>query len=185
MTRWLLFFGTAPFLGCSLLVEADEVSEGCREDQKACDGACVSNTDPQFGCGGKTCQPCALPNATSSCSPEGECFVASCLDSFDDCNREASDGCEVNTDTSPEHCGACKAPLCEVPGALPACANGECAIRKCQSGFKDCNRASEDGCETPVADDPRNCGQCERSCDAGGSCAEGSCSRLPRDASGG
>jgi hypothetical protein len=162
-------------LGCTQLVDASEINRGCGADQKECDDRCVSQTDPRFGCAAKTCQPCALPNATSSCSPEGECFVASCLDSFDDCNRDPTDGCEVDTDTDPLHCGGCDAPPCRVDGALPACANGECAIRKCEPGFKDCNRESDDGCETPVHDDPRNCGQCLASCDAGLECSMGVC----------
>lgn len=167
--------------GCSLWVDTDALGAGCADGEKACNGECVSRGDPRYGCGGETCQPCALPNATSACSPEGQCFVASCLDSFDDCNRQASDGCEVNTDLDPMHCGGCNAPPCEVDGAFPACANGQCAIRKCQAGFKDCNRESYDGCERAVFEDAENCGDCDIQCDAGLACHDGRCSSPPGD----
>jgi hypothetical protein len=162
--------------GCSLLVDTDELGKGCRADEKECNGACVSKTDPRYGCASQTCQPCALPNATSACSPEGSCFVASCLETFDNCNKKDSDGCEVNTDLDPLHCGGCDAPECKVDGAYPACASGRCAIRRCRPGFKDCNRESDDGCERPVYDDPDNCGNCGVECDGGLACVGGYCS---------
>jgi hypothetical protein len=162
-------------LGCTLLVDVDDLNSGCGEDQKECDGACVSRTDPRYGCASETCQPCALPNATSACSPQGQCFVASCLETFDDCNQEDADGCEVNTDLDPMHCGSCDAPVCEVDGAFPACAAGQCAIRKCRPGFKDCNRQSHDGCELPVYEDSDNCGNCDVACDGGVECVDGYC----------
>jgi hypothetical protein len=171
----LLVIGVPLIAGCTLLVDAEEISEGCAKGEKECGGFCVSKTDPEYGCGEETCQPCTLPNATSVCSPSGQCFVASCRDAYDDCNKRSSDGCEVNTDTDPLHCGSCDAEPCAVAGALPACANGECAIRKCQPGYKDCNRMSDDGCETPVYDDAANCGDCELDCDAGTACAAGEC----------
>jgi hypothetical protein len=167
----------APVIGaCSLLVDVEELGAGCARNEKECNGVCVAETDPRYGCAAETCQPCALPNATSACSPEGQCFVASCTESFEDCNKRDSDGCEVNTDLDPLHCGGCDAPACEVSGAFPACAGGQCAIRKCVPGFKDCNRRSDDGCELPVHDDSDNCGACGVRCDAGLACVEGYCS---------
>ncbi|HEX2730894.1 MAG TPA: hypothetical protein VHM70_04790 [Polyangiaceae bacterium] len=137
-------------LGCSLFVEPARLEAGCDSDQKACDGHCVSRTDPEYGCGATSCQPCVLPNATSICDAEEHCAIAVCVESHEDCDKVSSNGCEVNLDTDVDHCGACDAPSCEVRGAFAACARGVCAIRKCKPGFEDCNRLDIDGCETQV-----------------------------------
>jgi hypothetical protein len=132
---------------CSLVVDADALAQGCDASNKACDGRCVSKLDPEYGCGNASCQPCVLPNATSVCDATEQCAVAACFENHEDCDTQASNGCEVNLDTDMAHCGACDAAPCEVAGAHAACARGQCAIRKCQPGFKDCNRLDEDGCE--------------------------------------
>jgi hypothetical protein len=178
-TTWLL--GGAALVAtilsaCILIVDTDPLNEGCESGFKACDGECVSKSDPEYGCGSKTCQPCVLPDATSICDSDGECAVAACVGRHEDCNRNSEDGCEVNLDTDVDHCGACDAPACEVAGAIPACARGECAIRKCRDGFKDCNRDSQDGCEVNVREDPNNCGACATVCADAGACQDGGCS---------
>lgn len=48
-----------------------------------------------------------------------------CEARFADCNGNASDGCEVDTRTDPNHCGDCKKPC---TGATLACVNGSCAV---------------------------------------------------------
>ena len=54
------------------------------------------------GCGRR----CALPNATASCAM-ASCAVSACTGSFRDCDGDASNGCEVDVQTSRAHCGAC------------------------------------------------------------------------------
>src|SRR5690606_25667998 len=131
--RWLFCISvTLCGFGCSLFVDTEQLNEGCPPDTKACDDRCVSTSDPAYGCGNRTCQPCVLPSATSVCDTSGECAIAACVGQHEDCNSSAEDGCEVNLDTDVLHCGACDAPACEVAGAIPACARGECAIRKCR-----------------------------------------------------
>jgi len=159
--------------GCVLAVDSGSLSEGCPAGEKACGGRCVSAKDPEYGCGGLSCQPCALPNATSLCLQSGECGIAACLGTFDDCDDDDKNGCEIDTDTSALHCGGCGAEPCEVEGAEPTCAHGLCAIRRCLKGRKDCNRKSIDGCEVEITSDPKHCGDCERACDAG--CEGGVC----------
>jgi hypothetical protein len=136
--------------GCSLLVDDEPLTRGCAGDEKACDGRCVSKSDPEYGCDAESCQPCVLPNSTAICDARGHCAVAACVDSYEDCDGDSANGCEVNLDTDVDHCGACDAPACEVPGAVAACARGACAIRRCEPGFRDCNRLDADGCETAL-----------------------------------
>ncbi len=161
--------------GCLVLVDVDALDEGCGEGQKACEGRCVSKSAPEFGCGNDNCQPCFLPDAQSICDQNQRCAIATCVGRHDDCDHRDETGCEVNLDTDVNHCGACEAEPCEVPGAIPACARGQCAIRKCEDGFKDCNRSSIDGCEINVLEDDENCGACDQRCDVEQECVQGEC----------
>lgn len=138
---------------CSLVVDTAALQEGCPADRKACDGACVSRSDPDFGCNADGCRPCVIARATARCSEEGVCVVASCQGDFADCNsdgdRPGSDGCEVDTAHDPNHCGSCEADPCAVPNGEPDCAGGVCSIRRCNDGYRDCNFDAQDGCERP------------------------------------
>lgn len=161
--------------GCVLAVDADALDRGCGSDRKACDGRCVPKTDPEYGCGATSCQPCFLPNAESTCDAERRCAIASCINRHEDCDRLVDNGCEVNLDTNVDHCGSCDAAPCKVPGAIAACARGTCAIRQCLDGYKDCDRRSANGCEARLASDADNCGACGAACDGGASCDAGRC----------
>jgi hypothetical protein len=136
---------------CSLLVSTDALQEGCPADRKPCDAACVSRSDPDFGCNADGCRPCVIAQATARCSEEGVCVVASCQGDFADCNgdgdRPASDGCEVDTAHDADHCGSCQANACVVPNGEAACAGGVCSIGRCDDGYRDCNFDALDGCE--------------------------------------
>jgi hypothetical protein len=81
------------------------------------------------------------------------CRVSSCFAGFRDCDGSATNGCEVSTDTDPNHCGACGRVCPMEPGTLaPTCALGACSAPTCAPGRLDCNRdlgvAGGDGCET-------------------------------------
>jgi hypothetical protein len=160
---------------CSLMVDPDALSSGCASGTKFCNGECVSTSSPENGCGRSSCQPCALPHAASVCSPSGECVVGACAGSYENCNNVQSDGCELDVDTDTDHCGGCNAPPCELPNAEPDCASGRCAILRCRTGFGNCDRDSDNGCEVNVTNDPDHCGTCEIGCADGQSCVSGSC----------
>ncbi len=126
-----------------------------------------------FHCGGCD-QPCTAPNATPVCS-SGTCGLGACDDGFDDCNADASDGCEAPLDSLTD-CGACGV-TCSVPGATATCAGGTCAIEGCDTGFGDCNADVSDGCETTL-DTLTDCGACGTACalaNATATCASGAC----------
>jgi hypothetical protein len=89
----------------------------------------------------------------------------------------AADGCEVDIDTDPQHCGSC-ANACMVPNATPKCTAHACAVGTCSTGYADCNGLAADGCETNVETDATNCGACTNVCalaNAVSECDTGSC----------
>ncbi len=58
-----------------------------------------------------------------------------------------------------------------------ACAAGVCIVANggCSSGWDDCNRNFNDGCEINLLTDPNHCGGCINVCDAGVNCIGGVC----------
>lgn len=82
----------------------------CREPFGNCDGnganGCEANleTDPE-NCGGCGRRCPVRPNATPICV-EGECDFL-CNPNYGDCDRDAPNGCEIDTRTSASHCVVC------------------------------------------------------------------------------
>jgi hypothetical protein len=139
---------------------------------------------------GSCARPCSSMNVgTASCS--GGLCVSTCNPGFGNCSKPAApaadDGCETNLLTNPAHCGKCSEPgasaACSTNHvATLACTQGKCTPA-CSSGWGDCNAAlspaPNDGCETPTASDPLNCGACGLQCGSQNttqtSCAAGKC----------
>ncbi|MBI5516217.1 MAG: hypothetical protein HY909_20700, partial [Deltaproteobacteria bacterium] len=134
--------------------ECDRAAEnGCEVDTRTAVAHC--------GACGRRCDP---PNATAACA-DGACAVGRCAEGFGDCDRNASNGCEVDTRSAVAHCGACGTVCPSRPNALPGCAAGACAA-VCVAGFAECNGDAADGCETALATSATHCGACGRSCAA-------------------
>ncbi len=87
----------------------------CPKDKVNCPGdppcQCATQLGTNMNCNfcGDTC---ALPNATSQCTPNPMpvptlCVIVSCDAGFADCDMNAANGCEVSTDTDPANCGSC------------------------------------------------------------------------------
>jgi hypothetical protein len=97
----------------------------CSDGERLCDGECVSNDDPDYGCGDAACRPCSSRNGTAACAG-GACTMSACDPGFDDCNNDPLDGCEADLSRAGS-CGACTvactplAPLCAPAGAGFAC----------------------------------------------------------------
>jgi hypothetical protein len=89
----------------------------CAQDQKSCNGECFDVDDPTHGCATTSCSACVVANAVAACAG-GACAIESCADGFGDCNRDPSDGCEVDF-SKPSSCGSCKN---KCNGDTPACA---------------------------------------------------------------
>ncbi len=121
-----------------------------------CDGFCTFvGTDPE-NCG--VCgRRCAVDHAVAKCSGGG-CTIGSCIAPWDDCNKNDSDGCEVDTSTNPGHCGVCFN-KCTSTSGTATCVASKCDV-SCPTGFGNCNGDPKDGCEADFAKDTKNCGGC-------------------------
>ena len=164
------------FSACTFTVDLDYLQDRqCPSGQKLCNNKCVSKTNPETGCASDACVPCTLSQASANCGTNGVCAVAGCLRSYRDCNRMADDGCEIDVDHDPAHCGSCTAAPCVVANATPGCAAGRCAISACNTGFGDCNQVADDGCETNLLTSSAHCSKCNMPCPSGTTCVGAKC----------
>jgi hypothetical protein len=147
----------AGFADCDM-----SAANGCETDVRATVAHC-----------GRCGNACATPNATPACN-NGDCAIGRCDTGRGDCDMNADNGCETDTQTSVTHCGGCGR-ACNLPNAGSACAAGVCAITTCNTGFADCDMSAANGCEVNTASDNVNCGMCGRRCAAGQICAAGAC----------
>ncbi len=142
-------------------------------------GDCDAN--PANGCETDTrtavthCGACgrawAVANGTPRCMGS-LCAVATCNGGFGNCDGNAANGCEVNNQIDPRHCGACGT-LCNLPNSLPTCSGGRCVLGACFGSYQDCDRNPATGCESDILRDTRNCGGCNRACPF--RCVNGAC----------
>ncbi len=147
--------------------------EICNGEDDDCDGRI--DEDPDVERDPESCGECghrctAPANALATCSA-GACGFA-CLAAFEDCNADASDGCERRIDTLTD-CGACGA-ACALDHATATCALRSCAIAACADGFGDCDEEVDTGCEADLTREV-TCGSCDVSCAAGDLCIGGRC----------
>jgi hypothetical protein len=90
----------------------------------------------------------------------------------DDAVEDRVEGADVDVEGEPAgECG----PHAQILG-------GECV---CESGFINCNETWDDGCESDMRIDPRNCGRCGNTCDDGlvctaDGCSNSACTFIPR-----
>jgi hypothetical protein len=148
---------------------------GCPGGKADCDG------DPGNGCEtdiatdvahcGSCTNVCSFPQAIPACQGGMCSFV--CAAGHADCDKIGNNGCEVDLNTSAQHCGSC-ANVCPAPASAVAdCKAGVCSFA-CAAGAADCDGKVADGCETPIATDPKNCGACGHDC-LGAACNSGVC----------
>ncbi len=140
------------------------------------DGCEIELASDLLNCG--TCgTECSFPNATPACN-SGNCELAQCDAGWEDCNSDASDGCEVQPNVDPQNSGSC-GHVCDLPGtAENGCVDGVCAALTCDQDLGDCDGVTENGCETQLLTDSDNCGGCGQSCDLPNSqaqCQAGQC----------
>ncbi|MCS6798247.1 MAG: hypothetical protein NZ898_06925 [Myxococcota bacterium] len=110
------------------------------------------------------------------CGPNMRCEAGRCVcvAPWLDCNRDPTDGCEVDSRVDGEHCGACER-RCEPAGMR--CREGTCVADTCPPGMDDCDGRPETGCETSL-ETPANCGGCGLACvlaNATARCVSGEC----------
>ncbi|AKF09433.1 hypothetical protein [Sandaracinus amylolyticus] len=190
--------------GCEIDTRTDAAHCGACDDActvangtPACvDGACTigacdplfddCNAMPEDGCEvdigttvsdcGACGDVCTTEHATAACVG-GACSVGTCDATYGDCNTLPTDGCEVDLDTTVDHCGTC-GNVCSLANATPSCVGGACAVAGCDPGFADCDSAPGNGCEIDTRTTLEHCGGCGDVCEiANGSeaCVNGAC----------
>jgi hypothetical protein len=168
---------------CTVAFDLSSLESGCDEStEKRCDNRCVPLNDPETGCAEDGCAPCYAANGSAKCDSDNYCYMVDCLDFWDDCDDDPSNGCETNLATNPNHCRNCKQHACsvELPHAKPACLadpnlDSTCGIAECDVGYGHCDRNIENGCETNLLNNHENCGVCGRSCGVQQTCVNGRC----------
>lgn len=157
-----------PTVGAAACVNGVCGIVGCPPPLADCDGlaanGCETDTSQSTGhCGtcGNACV--APPNASASCAGS-TCGVGQCNAGFGDCNGQANDGCEADTNTDVQNCGSCNS-ACSFPNAGATCSSGSCGMGTCDTGFSNCNGLTVDGCEADTTSDPNHCGSCGIDCD--------------------
>lgn len=72
-------------------------------NSNGCEINTANDVDHCGACG----EPCpSKPHAEVSCGST-RCYIRVCEVGFKDCNDEFADGCEIDSRTHPDHCGAC------------------------------------------------------------------------------
>lgn len=93
---------------------------------------CVNISSDASHCG--ACgNVCVLANASPFCV-SGMCGVAACNIGFGNCDMNAANGCESNTNTSVSHCGGCGVVCPVVANGTAICTLGVCSAT-CLEGF--------------------------------------------------
>lgn len=144
--------------GGGLVETPDATPTGCALDQKTCSGACVSKTDPAYGCSAADCLPCSIAFAKNATCKAGACAADGCAVDHGDCDGDPKNGCESSL-SSPASCGKCGTAC---TGATSLCAPSGC-VSACPLGLTECNGACID-----TKTNLDNCGTCARKCVAPG-----------------
>ncbi|MFO0558319.1 MAG: hypothetical protein U0269_09880 [Polyangiales bacterium] len=80
-----------------------------RNAANGCETSIASSLTHCGACG----RPCVVPHAIAQCAG-GRCDYRECLAPYADCDGDRSNGCETDTTSSAQHCGACGTP-CAAP----------------------------------------------------------------------
>ncbi len=143
-------------------------------DRNPADGCEVDTRTSTAHCGGCG-MACSAAGGAPTCAG-GACSIT-CAAGRGDCNMSAADGCEVDTSTSPAHCGACGR-ACSLANATAGCAAGACTVAMCNAGYGNCDGNPANGCEVNVTTSVTHCGACGRACslpNATAACSSGAC----------
>jgi hypothetical protein len=123
--------------------------------------------------------PCTNTHATGSVCSGGACTAPSCDSNWGNCDGDNKDGCETDLRITTDHCGTCATACTTPPGnGTTRCLGSMCTPTCVPNRSKDCDGDPVNGCETNIATDVNNCGDCHVVCDTSGgstSCVGGVC----------
>jgi hypothetical protein len=147
----------------------------CNEDQIACE--VDRRTDAE------NCGACDVVCRTGRGTLENTCTDATCKpmceSGYLSCDEDPANGCESNTQTDLQNCGACGAP-CRTTGTVSTkCEAGEC-VPNCTPDRADCDDNGSNGCETTILTNSDHCGGCKMECErrpgtTSNTCSNGTC----------
>lgn len=144
----------------------------CPTEQLLCSGSCITSVTDTIFCGAES--PCddspgvncmeKMQNAYGALCNDGRCSYQICMLNFGDCDKDLSNGCETNLNTTLEHCGKCDNNCEELTQVETAtCEAGSCKIETCKAGYADCDENAFNGCEQDLSA-LGNCGACGEEC---------------------
>ncbi|MBI5537560.1 MAG: hypothetical protein HY898_32860 [Deltaproteobacteria bacterium] len=150
----------------------------CASGYGDCDGntvnGCETNINTNLSHCGGCGHVCSNANGNPSCNG-GACGIT-CTAGFGNCDGNVANGCEINLNTDPIHCGTC-AKICNGTNGTPGCASGACTIA-CATGFANCDGSADNGCEVNLKTDPQHCNSCSTVCNGTNgtaTCTNGAC----------
>jgi hypothetical protein len=105
---------------------------------------------------------CQQNNASNMCN-SGACSPTCTQTYFKSCDSNNNNGCETDDRTSKANCGGCAMACADNQTSSNNCVGSTC-MPVCLANHKDCDSNPNNGCETPTASDPVNCGGCGVQC---------------------
>ena len=135
--------------------------ESCQSPYEDCDELASTGCEADVTADAKHCGTCENACSSSFATPACEsstCVIETCDSGHDDCNHDANDGCETDLTSDATNCGSCQA-SCTNPNGTTACVQSVC-VPECTGNGANCDADPNNGCETDLQTDAKNCGTC-------------------------
>jgi len=161
---------------CLIDTDAPDTTEGCLGSFANCNGEAEDGCEADLDNDPETCGSCDFKCSSQNGTPDCDARVCSidCDSGFDDCNSDASDGCEADLTVSTLHCTECFNACSATPPQVPVCDGTQCLGITCDApsdcgGVQPCGACDQDSPD-PLCNDALNttthCGGCGIDCTA-------------------